>query len=89
MMSIDNEQIFEELLEFIMRNFMVERDEIIFDDSLIDQGIIDSFGLVEINAFIQKEYSVFTTEDQLNRDNFGSLIKIANFVSREIGNTKE
>ena len=33
---------------------MVEPDELNLEDSLVDQGIIDSIGLVEIAAFMKR-----------------------------------
>ncbi len=77
-----SEQICEEVLVFICRNFIVEKSEINLDESLIDQGIIDSFGLVEINAFINREYGITVKEEEMNRDNFGSVNKIVGFIER-------
>ena len=71
------------LLEFITRNFMVEREEIDLDKSMIDEGIIDSFGLIEIATFLESEFQMQITEEQMIRDNFGSVYKIVNFVVRE------
>lgn len=72
------------LLDFITRSFMVEEEEIELDKSMIDEGIIDSFGLVEISAFLEKEFSITITEDDMIRDNFGSVLKIVAFVERRM-----
>lgn len=63
---------------------MVEPEEIELDKSMIDEGIIDSFGLVEISAFLEKEFSIQITEDDMIRDNFGSVLKIVSFVERRM-----
>lgn len=73
----------EKLMAFVTRNFMVEPEEIILDESLIDQGIIDSMGLVEITGFIEKEFNFKVTEEQMTRANFGSVYKIVDFILRE------
>jgi acyl carrier protein len=78
-----SEQILEELLVFLCRNFIVEKNEINFDESLIDQGIIDSFGLVEIASFMEREYGITIKEEEMNRDNFGSVLKIVGFIERK------
>jgi acyl carrier protein len=75
--------ILERLLEFITRNFMVEREEIDLDKSMIDEGIIDSFGLVEIATFMENEFGMKITEEQMVRENFGSVNKIVGFIQRE------
>ncbi len=70
------------LVEFLCKNFMVDEDEIDLNESLIDQGIIDSFGLVEISAFLESAYGIVTQQEQMVRDNFGSVHKIVAYVER-------
>lgn len=72
------------LLNFITRSFMVDREEINLDKSLIDEGIIDSFGLVEIVTFLETEFCMVVADDDMNRDNFGSVSKIVNFIRRQL-----
>ncbi len=79
-----SEQILNSLLNFITKNFMVEKEDIDLEKSMIDEGIIDSFGLVEIATFIENEYHFTITEDKMIRDNFGSVNKIVNFIKREL-----
>lgn len=76
--------VFRKLVDFITHNFMVEEDEIDMDESLIDQGIIDSFGLVEITAFIQKTFGVTVRDEDMTREAFGSTHKMARFVSARL-----
>lgn len=70
------------LIEFIAENFMVEVEEIPMDKSLIDEGIIDSFGLVEIAAYIKNNYKIETKPEEMVRDNFGSIEKITDFIEK-------
>lgn len=62
---------------------MVEREEIDFDKSMVDEGIIDSFGLIEIATFLENEFKISVTEEKMIRPNFGSVHKIVDFVKRE------
>ncbi len=71
------------LLEFITRSFMVEREEIDLSKSMIDEGIIDSFGLIEIATFLENKFHITITEDKMIRANFGSVHKIVDFIERE------
>lgn len=79
---ITKEQVQQELLEFLCRQFFVDMEDIEIDKSLVDTGIIDSMGLIEIATYIQKEYAFKVTNDDMNRENFGSVIKIVNFISK-------
>lgn len=76
------EDIKRSLIDFIVNEFMVDESEIILDESLIDQGIIDSFGLVEISTFMENEFSIKITEEEMTRDNFGSVLKMVAFIER-------
>jgi len=80
-----SQEIQDKLLTFITGNFMVERDEIDLDKSMIDEGIIDSFGLIEIATFMEKEFNMQVGEEQMVRSNFGSVNKIVDFINRETG----
>jgi len=73
----------ESLLNFLCQQFLVEKEDIELDKSLVDTGIIDSMGLIEISAFIQKEYDFRITEDKMTRNNFGSVNRLVDFVVRE------
>ena len=75
-----SKEVQEGLLDFIAENFFVEKDEISLDKSLVDEGIIDSMGLIEIVAYLEDKFSIVVHEDQMNRENFGSILKIVKFV---------
>lgn len=77
------EEILEVLINFITHNFMVDRADVNFEKSLIDEGIIDSFGLVEIASFMEAEFCMVVEDDDMNRDNFGSVLKIVDYIHRQ------
>jgi acyl carrier protein len=68
------------LVEFIVRSFNAAESDFSLDESLIQQGIIDSFGLVEITAFIEKAHGVSVLESDMTREAFGSVNKMASFI---------
>ena len=82
------EVIQEMLLNFITRNFMVEREDINLENSMIDEGIIDSFGLVELATFMEAEFRMVVDDDDMIRDNFGSVLKIVDYIHRQIMSMK-
>lgn len=69
------------LIGFVTRSFNVIEKDIELDRSLIEQGVIDSFGLVEITGFIEQQFSVTVREEDMTRETFGSLNKMARFVA--------
>lgn len=81
-MAQDDQQVKSVLIQFIVDNYMVEEDEVPHDRSLVDEGIIDSFGLVEIASFIERAFTISVQEADMTRDNFGSVNKLVAFVRR-------
>ena len=59
-----SDSISERVLQFIANNYSVDRDSIVLEESLIDQGIIDSIGLIEISTFIEKEFGFSVKEEE-------------------------
>ena len=79
-----SQEIVNKLLNYITENFLVERNEIDLERSLVDEGIIDSTGLVELIVFIEDEFTISVGEEKMTKENFGSVIKIINFIIREM-----
>jgi acyl carrier protein len=82
------EEIRAALTDFVCRCFMVLEAEFDKDRSLIDQGVIDSFGLVEITTFIEQRFGVTVREEDMTREAFGSLNKMARFVAARLEGSK-
>jgi len=80
--TITKKQIRELLLDFICRQFLVDKEDIEIDKSLIDQGIIDSMGLIEISTFMSQNFNFEVTVDQMTRQNFGSVLLMVGFIDK-------
>jgi acyl carrier protein len=50
------------------------------NDRLLDEGVIDPMAIVEVISFIESEFGIRATEDEVSEVNFGSLSAIARFV---------
>lgn len=76
------EPIQKDLITFLCMQFFVEEGDIELNESLIDTGIIDSMGLIEIASYIKNTYEFTVTDEQMNRANFGSVLKIVDFIHK-------
>ncbi len=74
-------QVQDTLLDFISEHFRITRTEIDPETSLVDEGVSDSFGFVEIVAFLEEAFHVAIADEQINGENFGSVRRIVNFVT--------
>lgn len=72
-----------EIRRFIVDNFLYgEDDGSLGDDvSFLKKGIIDSTGVLELVSFIEGEYGIRVSDEEIVPDNFDSLNKLAAFIS--------
>ena len=54
------------------------------DTDLFDSGVLDSMAFVELLALLEQEFGVEVTLNDVEIDNFRSIVKIAEFVERRI-----
>lgn len=77
------EQIKNGILDYLMDNSFMERETLLGDsDSLTQNGIIDSIGLLELIDYICETYSIEIPEDMLTPENFDSLQGITDLITR-------
>jgi acyl carrier protein len=50
------------------------------DLPLVQSGLVDSTGILEIVAFLETRFGVHTADEDLAVDNFGSISTIVKFV---------
>ena len=68
--------------EFIHTKFITDRNGFQFSDadSLIDSGIIDSFGIMALMGFLEEKFSVEMSGNDLLPENFDSINTLAAMV---------
>jgi acyl carrier protein len=68
--------------EFIKDNFMYrdDRAELADTESLLDAGLIDSTGILELVAFIETEFSIQMADTDIVPDNLDSVDTIVRYV---------
>lgn len=58
------------------------------DDSLLDNGIVDSTGVLELIDFLETRFDIKILDEELVPDNLDSIDKIVAFVGRKIDSVK-
>lgn len=70
--------------EFVLKQFPTARKRDISDnDSLLDQGVVDSMGVLEIVTFVESSFDVTLSDDELMSEYFESIEKLAHLVHRK------
>ncbi len=73
----------ETIRSFITTNFyVVEPAKLRDDDSLLDTGIVDSTGVLEVIAFLEAEFGIHVDDSEIVPDNLDSIARIEAFVER-------
>jgi len=71
--------------QFIIDNFLFgDGAKLNVDTPLFEKGIIDSTGVLELVAFIEENFKVIVSDDELVQDNFSSLSAIDKFLKTKI-----
>ena len=74
-----------EVRGFIVANFLLGKEGALSDDSsFLEEGIIDSTGVLELVSHLEETYGIEITDDELNPDNLDSINKIALYLSRKL-----
>jgi acyl carrier protein len=71
-----------QLREYIEQNFLYLRPgvELTDEDDLLEAGVIDSLGFVELVEEVQSRFSVTVQDVDITEENFGSIAAIARYV---------
>lgn len=68
--------------QFIVANFFVQEPASLKDgDQLLETGVIDSTGVLEIIHFVEDRYGIHLEDEEILPENLGSIERIAAFVS--------
>ena len=75
---------------FIGENFLFrdDGDAITHDASLLDAGIIDSTGVLELVSFLETTFGIAVHDDEMLPENLDSIRAITSYVSRKLESGK-
>jgi acyl carrier protein len=83
------QQIEQEVRQFVVDNFLFDESGNSFsnDDSFIENGIVDSMGILNLVTFVQDTYRVRVLDQEITTDNWDSVTRIAVFVRSKLAGT--
>jgi acyl carrier protein len=72
----------EDVKNFLVKARLIQSDLALDEnESLIEGGVIDSLGLVELVRYIENAYNIVVGEDDLVPENFDTLAAIQAFIT--------
>jgi acyl carrier protein len=67
--------------EFIVENFLLGDGDVLKEDtSFMEEGIIDSTGILELVFFLEETFGITVEDNELIPENFDSLKKMASYL---------
>ena len=70
---------------FIIENFLFGSDDGFKDDaSFLEEGIIDSTGVLELVTFLEEEFSIVIDDEELIPENLDTIVNVDNFITRKL-----
>jgi acyl carrier protein len=76
----------ERLRAFIKENFYAAHKLQLGDhDSLLDRGVIDSTGVLELVAFLEQEFGIRVHDEEIVPEHLDSIACVIQFVERKRG----
>jgi acyl carrier protein len=55
------------------------------DDHLLANGILDSLGILDVVSFVEREFGIAVSDDDLMPEHFETLRRLATFVREKQG----
>jgi len=82
----DTKTIRGEIREFIAESFFIGEDSSTFSDSdsFMEQGIVDSTGVLELTTFLEEKYNITVEDDEMTPDNLDSIDNLVGYLNEKL-----
>ena len=77
---MDNEQ---KVRQFLLEAYQVSSGDLSADTNLIEAGIVDSSGILELIDFLESEFKIVISDQEIAEDHFESLATILNLIKKK------
>jgi acyl carrier protein len=75
-----------QIRDFLASNFYIaDAKSLSTTESLLDQGIVDSTGVLEVIGFIEETFGITVEDSELLPENLDSIQGIAQFIASKRG----
>lgn len=86
MYTAQQQQTRDKIRAYLQENFLYTRPDLVLDDDdkLLERGIVDSMGIVELLTFIEDEFGVKPADDEISEANLGTVRAIVGFITSKL-----
>ena len=74
----------EQVRNFITENFLFGEEKKVADtDSFLENGIIDSTGVLEVVSFVEDTFNIKVKDEEMIPENLDSISNLVNFINKK------
>ena len=85
MNSPTRNEIVEKLRQYMEKNFpLFSLQDVSMSDDLIEKGIIDSLGYLEIINYVEDKFDITVKDSEVTPENFQSIDTIASYIQNRL-----
>jgi acyl carrier protein len=75
------------LFNFIMENYIAGRNtnkELMPEESLLESGIVDSTGILELVLFLEEQFSIKIEDEEITPENLDTINNMVAFLEKKM-----
>lgn len=74
----------EQVRHFITENFLFSEERKVADtDSFLENGIIDSTGVLEVVSFVEDTFNIKVKDEEMIPENLDSISNLVSFINKK------
>ena len=79
---MNHQEVRNSIVEYLCKGnpLLAQLENIPLDESLVELGYMDSFGVIDIVTFLEGAYAIQILDDEITKEKFGSINKMASLV---------
>jgi acyl carrier protein len=81
----------QQIIDFITSNFLFDDNQASIGEkeSLLETGVIDSTGVLELIAFIEETYGIKVEDEEIIPENLDTILDITFFINQKLSTAQE
>ena len=80
----ETQAIDDRIRDFVLKHFpLARKNGLKPEESWLESGLIDSLGILDLVHFLEQEFSIQVSDEELLPENFQSLISVVDFVRKK------
>jgi len=89
MESIAVSAVEQRIRKFVLEKFpLARKSNLERDTALLEKGILDSLGILDLVSFLESEFSITISDEELVPENFQNLDTLSAFVGNKCGKSE-